>query len=310
MTKHSRRNFIRTTASLAGAAFAGALMSFKEHAPLLSFSTLGCPDWSFNEIINFAGANDFNGIEIRGIKRELDLTKCNEFKSKENIAVTKKLLKDKNLNVVCLGSSASMHIKEPTERQKNIDGAKRFIDLANELGCPYIRVFPNNLPKEQDRNETLDLITQGLMTLGDYAKSTNVTVLMETHGDLTKTEDIVKVISDVPQKNVGLVWDVANMWNETKESPSIVYPQLKKYIHHTHIKDNTLVDGKINYCFLGKGKVPIFEAIDLLYKDGYNGYYSFEWEKLWHPEIAAPEVAIADYPKAMKAHFKTGKYSI
>jgi hypothetical protein len=52
-----------------------------------------------------------------------------------------------------------------------------------------------------------------------------------------------------------------------------------------------------------EGEVPIFEAIDLLAKGGYKGYYSFEWEKLWHPELEAPELAIADYAKVMAEHF-------
>ena len=64
-----------------------------------------------------------------------------------------------------------------------------------------------------------------------------------------------------------------------------------------------MVDGKIQYVFLGQGEVPIFEAIDALSKGGYKGYYSFEWEKLWHPEIAEPELAIADYAKVMRGHF-------
>ena len=65
-----------------------------------------------------------------------------------------------------------------------------------------------------------------------------------------------------------------------------------------------MVDGKIQYAFLGKGEVPIFQAIDALSKGGYKGYYSFEWEKLWHPEIEAPELAIADYANTMRAYFK------
>jgi hypothetical protein len=63
------------------------------------------------------------------------------------------------------------------------------------------------------------------------------------------------------------------------------------------------VNDKINYVRLKEGEVPIFEAIDLLAKDGYKGYYSFEWEKLWHPEIEDPELAIADYAKVMNEHF-------
>ncbi|MEO8855011.1 MAG: sugar phosphate isomerase/epimerase, partial [Ginsengibacter sp.] len=95
-----------------------------------------------------------------------------------------------------------------------------------------------------------------------------------------------------------------NMWSVTKEPVAQVYTRLKKYIHHTHIKDLVFNNGKEEYVLLGKGTTPIFEAIDILAKDRFKGYFSFEWEKLWHPEIAAPEVALANYPKAMKEHFK------
>ena len=119
-----------------------------------------------------------------------------------------------------------------------------------------------------------------------------------------KMDDIEKIMQLASNGNVGLVWDVANMWSVTKESPVEVYKKLKKYIRHTHIKDSKVVDGKGQYTLLGQGEVPIFEAIDALSKGGYNGYYSFEWEKLWHPEIAEPEVAFAQYSKVMKQHFK------
>jgi len=101
-----------------------------------------------------------------------------------------------------------------------------------------------------------------------------------------------------------LVWDVVNMWSVTKESPLNVYTQLKPYIKHTHIKDAKMVDNKPQYVLLGKGDTPILQAVDLLYKDGFKGFYSFEWEKLWHPDIADPELALADYSRLMRARFK------
>ena len=54
---------------------------------------------------------------------------------------------------------------------------------------------------------------------------------------------------------------------------------------------------RINTCCFGEGETPIFEAIDLLAKEKYNGYFSFEWESYGIPEIDAPEIAIADYSK-------------
>ena len=298
----SRRQFLKTTAALAATAYAWPVWAGKKE-PLLSFSTLGCPDWSLEQITDFAVKHGYKGIEVRGILHEMDLPKCKEF-SAQNIAGTQKLMQDKGLKFVNLGSGATLHFSEGSERRKNIDDGKRFIDLANKLSCPYIRVFPNNFQKNQTKAQTLDLIAKGLLELGEYAKGSKVIVLMETHGDLLYTDDLAQLMKMAEHKNVGLVWDMTNMWVKTKESPAYAYGKLKKYIHHTHIKNARLEGDKITYTRLAQGEVPIFETIDLLYKNNYTGYYSFEWEKLWHPELEAPELAIADYAVEMKKHFK------
>lgn len=307
MNSLSRRYFFKTATGLIGIAVIGSSFNYKRKIPLLSFSTLGCPDWDFKTIVNFAAKNEYNGIEIRGIQRELYLPDCPEFNSEKNIIASRKLVEDHGLKIVGLGSSAAMHLSAGVERNKNLEEAKRFIDLAQQLDCPYVRVFPNNFPKDKDKNATIDLIADGLLKLGDYAKESKVKVLLESHGSVVHSNDLKTILSSSKHSHVGMVWDIVNMWSVTGESPASVYDMLKDYIRHVHIKDMKLVDGNINYTFLGKGETPIFEAIDILDKNGYNGYYSFEWEKMWHPELEAPEIALADYPKAMKQHFQDGK---
>jgi sugar phosphate isomerase/epimerase len=279
----------------------------KEDFYKLSFSTLGCPDWSFDKIVDFAKEHSYTGIEVRGILREMDLTKVPEFSSANAIATSLKKMKDRGLVFVDLGSSAAMHLPKGEERTKNLDEGKRFIDLAAKLSCPFIRVFPNQLPKDRDRQETLNLIIEGLRELGEYASKTNVTVLLESHGELIYKKDLLMVMEGAAHPHVGLVWDICNMWTVTKEPPEEVYAVLKPYIRHTHIKDLKIIDGKEEYVLLGTGIVPIFHAIDLLYKNDFPGYYSFEWEKLWHPEILDPQIALADYPLAMRRHFESLK---
>jgi sugar phosphate isomerase/epimerase len=300
----SRRYFLKTNSEFLLSAIFFSSFTSKKYLPLLSFSTLGCPDWNFDTIINFAAANNYNGIEFRGIQREMDLTKCPPFNSDKAIKSSLKKLNDKNLKAVDLGSSCELHHKETDTRQKNLNEGKRFIDLAQKLNCPYIRVFPNDFPDNQTREETIALIIDGLKYLGDYAADKNVTVLMETHGKVVYAKDIFNIMQQTNHPHVGLVWDAYNMWSVTKESPAAVYSTLKNYIKHAHIKDAKLINGKDEYVFLGEGTSPIFEAVDLLAKNNYKGYYSFEWEKLWHPEIADSATAIADYPKKMKAHFR------
>ncbi len=296
---------------MSGMAAAGAIInigfSFKTKASLLSFSTLGCPDWPFEKIVSFAAANKYKGIEVRGILRELDLTKSPIFNTRESRSKTLALMKDNGLSFVDLGSSATLHFREGAERQKNLDEGRRFIDLAAQLECPCIRVFPNNFPKEQEKQETINLIVKGMLELADHAKGSKVKVLVESHGDLVWISDLETVMKATEHEHTGMIWDITNMWTVTKESPADAYSRLEKYIHHTHIKDAKMVDGKPQYVLLGKGEVPIFEAIDLLVKNKYKGYYSFEWEKLWHPEIQEPEIALADYPAAISEHLNSVK---
>lgn len=294
----SRKDFLRNTAILAGGALAFSSFELKAR-PKLAFSTLGCPDWDLSTIMQFAKKYGYTGIEVRGIKREMDLVKVPEFQGSQQ-AATLQRMKEHGLQFVGLGSSANLHTKDPAERKKQLDDARRFIDLAGQLKCPYVRVFPNNFPKDQEKQETMDLISSGLLELSEYAKDRNVTVLMETHGDLVKTADLLTIMKTAKHSHAALIWDITNMWTVTGEDPVEVYKNLKPYIRHVHVKDAKKVDNKLQYTFLGKGEVPIIPAIKALKRGGYTGFYSFEWEKLWHPEIAEPELALADYPKAMK----------
>jgi hypothetical protein len=81
----SRRVFLKRAASVV---FAGAMTSyafnFKDKYPSLSFSTLGCPDWPFGKITDFAVQHAYQGIEVRGLLREMDLQKCPEFSTAQN----------------------------------------------------------------------------------------------------------------------------------------------------------------------------------------------------------------------------------
>ncbi|MFN7279775.1 MAG: sugar phosphate isomerase/epimerase family protein [bacterium] len=298
---HDRRAFLGLTAGLLGTGMIAHALPGKKQKMQLAFSSIGCPDWPLDKMVKFAREKGYQGIELRGLLRELDLPRSSDFNGPDKIRAARKMVEDNGLKFVCLGASAPLHHPEGAKREQSIDEGKRFIDLAEALGCPYVRVFPNNLPKDQDKAMTLQLIRQGLQTLGDHAAKTKVAVLMETHGDLIQTADIAEVMQGVERPNVGLVWDFTNMWSITKEAPISVYPKLAPYIRHVHVKDYKMQDGKMRYTLLGQGMAPAFQALDLLQRAGYKGFYSFEWEKLWHPELEEPDTALEHYVQMMRS---------
>ncbi len=294
-----RRKFLQQLAGLT--LLAGINTSWvNKHNPLrLSFSTLGCPNWNFDQILLFATKFKYQGIEFRGLLDELDLYKCPEFNTSKQIRLSSQKLSDNGLTVVCLGTSVVLHEPPGLKREEDFDKAQKFIELASALNCKSIRVFPDKMPKERSKADNQKIMAESWMQLCEFAKGTDVAILMETHGELLYSADILDLIKQVPAANAGLVWDMANMWSKTKEHVKDMYQNLKPYIRHTHIKDLVLEGDNIKDVFIGKGQSPVFEALELLQSDAYDGFYSFEWEKRWHPELADPELALADYVLVM-----------
>jgi sugar phosphate isomerase/epimerase len=75
-------------------------------------------------------------------------------------------------------------------------------------------------------------------------------------------------------------------------------------IKHVHIKDGVRrADGSWQLVLLGKGEVPCRAVVELLHREGYQGYIAAEWEKKWHPEIEEPEVALPQHAETLRSWF-------
>lgn len=302
MPTPNRRSFLKSSLGLAALALPVSVS--EKPKPKFSYSTLGCPDWPLATILQTAADHGYAAVEFRGLQNEMDLPKCPEFSTPARIAETRRRFEDKGLKICNLGASTQLHHADPAKRRQHLDEARRFLDLAAELRCPAVRVFPDSLPKNQDREATIGLIGEGLLELGNYAKTGPVSVLLESHGEVVTTELLLRILRAAEHPRVGLIWDVFNMWSETGEAPAEVYRNLRPYVRHVHIKDGRSVNGKHVYTRVGQGEAPLREAIAALVAGGYDGYYSLEWEKKWHPELEDPATVFPAYPKAMQAYFQ------
>jgi sugar phosphate isomerase/epimerase len=140
--------------------------------------------------------------------------------------------------------------------------------------------------------------------MADYAKPAGVTVLIESHGDFTHSKDLVEILTRVNAPQFQLLWDAHHSFVAGGEKPAESYAALGKWIRHTHLKDSKPAGPGAKpedrrYVLLGTGEVPVKEQVRVLASAGYKGFYCFEWEKKWHPEIEEPEVAFPHYAKTM-----------
>ncbi len=300
MTRRTRRQFVQMFSASIGAP--AMILALKKPGQLpLSFSTLGCPRWDWKTILTQASQSGYSAIELRGLQGEMDLTRSPEF-SPTRISQSLQDLKSLQLRIINLGSSAHLHEKEPAAHAAQLQEGRRFIDLAHRLNSPFVRVFGDKYVEGEDRKATLDRVAAGLQELGAHAKGAGVTVLLESHGDFHDSPTLLQILKAAGMSTVGLLWDTHHTLVSGKESLATTFSQLGSYVQHTHLKDSKPEGNDVRYVMTGTGTIPLQEIVGVLAKGGYKGYYSFEWEKLWHPEIEEPEVAIPQFAKVMRGY--------
>ena len=299
--KIPRREFLTTAvAGVAAATFTPHAFSAEEKLPL-AFSTLGCPGWDWPKILDSARSYGYAAIELRGLKGNMDLPSLPEF-APEQVATRRQELAAHGLKLACVSSSAELHTKDPDKRAKTLSDAKRFIDLAAVLGAPYVRVFGNKI--EGPKDEVLSRVVAGLQELGTYAGKKNVAVILESHGDFVDSPTLKTVLTRADSQNLGLLWDAHHTFIGGHEPPEQTVQQLGMWIRHTHLKDSVPNGNDRKYVQTGTGDVPIERQVLALRKIGYKGYFCFEWEKVWHPDLADPDQVFPTFVKVVGQYLK------
>ena len=259
----------------------------------LCFSTLGCTDYTLNDVICVAKRFGIDALEIRGLSGELDNEKISHFSMAES-KKTKAMLSHSALTPLVLGTSCTFHESEKTDAALREGYAA--IEIAARLGFSAIRVFGDRVTDEGEA-ACIARVADGVHTLCRSAESYGVDVYLEVHGDFVTEERLMPVIMRCGEcPRFGLIWDICHT-RESYPDPRAFYDRFAGVIRHVHMKD--IIDGK--HVLPGEGTLPIREIADYMTAHGYDGYFSLEWEKKWHPELPPMEHALERYCRIMRS---------
>jgi sugar phosphate isomerase/epimerase len=266
----------------------------------LAFTTLGCPDWSFEKILDEAAKMGYSGIEIRGLEGKMLADEMTQF-FPENKASTLTALKAHGLEMIGFGSSVKFD--DAAKFDAVLDEGKRAIDVCQRMGIPAIRIFGDRIPPGEPEADVISRVAKGAAALAEYGGGRGVLVLLETHGNFNTLERVRGVFFLFWNKNLRLLWDVGNTDFIYGDNFMEFYKPMKELIVHTHFKDHKRgTPGDQNsykHCALGEGGIPIKAIARQLLADGYDGYFCLEWEKKWHPDIPDPEIAFPDFVRIL-----------
>jgi len=266
----------------------------------LAFTTLGCPNWDMETIISQAVECGYDGVDFRGFLGQMEIYKLPEFSSE--IETTKKRFNEAALEIPCFSSSVRLFTTSEEELNKFLGELKEYGKLCNEFNTPYIRVFGGSIGNIS-REEAFNIVESNLRDMLKIAEEYDITLLLETHDDWTRCEYVHEILKRAESKHIQVLWDIHHPYRTVGESPQLTWDTLGENIKYTHWKDSYIKKDTVRgyqLCLLGKGDIPLGKIYHILRENGYTGYFTLEWEKLWCPEIEEPEVAFSQYARFMK----------
>ena len=169
------------------------------------------------------------------------------------------------------------------ERDRQIAGVKQWIEYAEILGAPVIRIFSGRPRKDQTEDEAHRLAVEGIEECCDHAAGHGVFLALENHGGLTTTlAGMMRLVNDVKSPWFGVNLDTGNFHDPDLDQMYANLAALAPYSLNVQIK--VTVSGP------DRKNIPAdFNRLAKILTDaGYRGYIVLEYEEDEDPRTACP----------------------
>ncbi|NLV36825.1 MAG: AMP-binding protein [Clostridiaceae bacterium] len=266
----------------------------------IAFSTLGCPDFDWPDIYSMAKDIGFDGIEIRGLGKDIFAVAAQPF-TQEQLPKTVKKLEELSLEIPCLSSGCCLKFADKADENHN--EIVQYIDLAVKLKTPYIRIL-GDLEPCADGEVDDEVVLAALRRLIPIAEEKGVILLVETNGVYADTKRLCNLLNEAASDAVGALWDMHHPYRYQGESAGTTVQNLGVYIKHVHVKDSVIEEGKASYRMMGEGDLPIDDFMLALRSINYDGYVSLEWVKRWARDLGDAGIVFPHFANYMSRYLE------
>jgi sugar phosphate isomerase/epimerase len=167
------------------------------------------------------------------------------------------------------------------EREKQIRLVKQWVDRAELLGAPVIRIFSGQPRGGQSEADAHRLSVEAIEQCCAYAGEHGVFLALENHGGLTTTvEGLLRLIGDVKSEWFGVNLDTGNFHSA---DPYADLARIAPYAVNVQVKVSMNPGG-------GKKEPADYRRLATILSDsGYRGYIVLEYEEKEDPRQACPK---------------------
>lgn len=193
----------------------------------------------------------------------------------EQIAAADGILQRYDVRVSSIGSPlGKIFIDEDFDA--HLVRARRAVEVANQLGAPFIRVFSFFMRDGMDPDTQRDEVLRRMRALADEAERGGVIMVHENekdiYGDIPRR--CADIIASVDSPNLKAAWDAANFVQVGVRSFDEGWALIRPHLAYMQIKDAIAATGEVVPA--GRGDGQMVETIRALRTDGFDGFFSLE----------------------------------
>ena len=241
-------------------------------------------------LINKAKEMGFEGIEYTdgGYMNEPESAK----KIRERAA-------EQGIEVVALAVGANFIQGSGGNLKDEIARVCKIVDYAAEMGAKLMRHdvaygFGGERKHTRGYDDAHPRLAEGCREVTKYAEQKGVKTMTENHGYFSQdAHRVEKLINTVGHDNFGALVDLGNFMC-ADEDPTLSVSIMAPYAFHVHAKDfhyksgmdvnpgtgwfQTRAGNYLRGAIIGHGEAKIYQSIQTLKKNGYDGYVTVEFE--------------------------------
>ncbi len=302
MTRRSRRSFLKESAILAaGTAFLGhrSTMSIAAVGAELKFPTaardrLAVASWPFRAYIEAPGnrwardpklpgmdLKDFAAMVVKqfGLRNIEPLDQHFRSTDKAYLAELRESTEKAGAHIVNVAVDLrdSYYDPDPAKRNKAIELSRQWMDIAESVGSPSVRLHIAGAGKEKP---DVERTVESLKRVAEHAESKGI------HGNLENddnfTEDpffIAQVLDKLNSHYIHALPDFCNsmLTHDAEFNFRGLRAMFKHAYNISHVKDSEV--GEKNKVYT----VDVAKCFEIAKAGGYRGYYSMEWDTIGDP---------------------------
>lgn len=212
-----------------------------------AFMTALCKDGSMklSEWIDLACALEIDGLEwYAGFL---------EMQDRASWANFRKLVEDRGKKIPMMCCSPDFTHPDAAFRAREIEKQKYWIDMTHALGGTYCRVLSGQRRPELSLNEGVSLAAECIKVCIPYARSRNITLILENHYKddfweypefAQKQAVFCQLVDSINDPNFGVNYDPSNAFLAGEDPLELLY-KVSSRVVTMHASDRFLVEGTI-----------------------------------------------------------------